>query len=131
MSTVWTRVGIVYLLLCVIAWVATLFTGAGLQMILIGSTILVGALIMGLVGLIYRRHEAFSRLPLALFHFWFYQFGTPALLIAFYLTLIQGPTDVILALFSVGGSFLFMGTALFVITIGVGKSIMRKEADGS
>ena len=129
MSALWIRSSIVYLVLCLIAWVSTLFVEGGLQMILIGSTILIGALIMSLCGAIHKRRPRLAEQTLALFHFCFYQVGTPALLVAFYLTLEEKIPDLRLALFSVGGSFMFLGTVLFVIGIRQDESLIRKEAD--
>lgn len=128
MTRIWNRTAIVYLSLCIVAWVATLFVNAGLHMILVGSIILVGSLIMWLTGLIHRIRPGASNHILALFHFWFYQFGTPALLLAYYLTHTERAPDLALALFSVGGAFIVLGTVLFVIVIGQQGGFMKKGA---
>ncbi|WLV24106.1 hypothetical protein QR721_10720 [Aciduricibacillus chroicocephali] len=128
MTKIWNRTAIVYLSLCIAAWVSTLFVKAGLHMILIGSTILVGGLIMWLAGLIHKKRPCISEHILALFHFWFYQFGTPALLLAFYLTLYGQAPDLALALFSVGGAFMVLGTILFIIVIRQQGGFMKKRA---
>lgn len=117
MDKIWIRISIVYVLLSIASWISCVFVKAGLHMIMFGSVIFVGALVMALCSMIYARRPELKNRMLSKFHFWLYQIGAPAILAALYLSLADKAGDLSLSLFSVGGAFMVMGTILFILTI--------------